>query len=902
MSSIVAAAIVWTSAAGPAGIGNDPFSRASDVLHYSFVSGKDDKDYDGQPDDWTRRQGPGFPTYVNAQIDDKFGRNGKGSLRFDVNGGAAIYYSPPKRIDALHAYVFEGYIRTQRLNHDAAMLSLSFLNHRRQRVQRVLSVPVSGTHKGWVRVRLGPIFPKADVKMVVVGCHLVNGTRKDLRGRVWFDDLRLGRIPQLTLVRNLERHFKSPDSPVKVTAMIGGLDPGPRYRLKLGLFDQSGKLVKSDLRSLATRQPDDDDDPEEATPDKPITIEWSLPPQPIGFYTARASLQRDKEVIIEKSLTFVVNEKFKAAREGIFGWSIGDESHQASLKELVEISGMSGISQVKYSVWRSTADSRPHTASEVIEFFNSLAHRRIQVTGVLGIPPKHVRSKFPRKWSGVREVFLMPRKVWWPTVEPTIARFSGSIRHWQFGAESDLGFTTVKDLPKVNKQLKTEFDAIARDIRVGVPWSVKVRVPRRRDVPHSFFTFVDNQPAESKALEDLLSKTSGSGVARWISIQPLSRTKHKSQVRAGDLVKRLVMAKAGGAEAIFAHRLFDPEYGLLNPDGSPTELFLTWRAAVDALRGAEYLGALRLQGGSRNFVFDRDGEGIVVLWSKKPTTEELNGAENATVQDAWGRTRRLSKRAGSNKRLVAVDSMPRIVRGCSAPVLRWILSTRLEVRNFESRTTAQQQALLFVNPFPQGVNGKVKLIPPKRWQVQPRTWDIRSAAGERVRLPMTVKVPDNVSQGTVPVRIEFEISADRPQKFEVLREFRVVMGDMAIKVEDRMLPDGRLEIRQTITNNTQPEEVLSFRCTLLAPNVRRQRRTVTKLGRGKDRRVYFLRDAAALRGKTLQIRAEQIGGNRLLNLRWKALGEKTRIKPKKKKKGTPKTLPKSSGVKRVPSS
>ena len=901
MCSFVTAAVLWTSAAGPAGIGNDPFSRASDVLHYSFVSGKDDTDWNHQPDDWQRRKGPGFPTYVNAQIDDKFGRNGKGSLRFDVNGGAAIYYSPPKRIDALHAYVFEGYIRTQRLNHDAAMLSLSFLNHRRQRVQRVLSVPVSGTHKGWVRVRLGPIFPRPDVKLVVVGCHLVNGKRKDLRGHVWFDDLRLGRIPQLSLVRNLNRHFKSPDSPIKVTAKIGGLDPGPQYRLQLALMDQSGKLVNSSLRSLATRQPDDDDDPEETTPDKPITIEWSLPPQSIGFYTARASLQRDKEVIIEKSLSFVVTEKFKSTREGIFGWKIGEDSHKASLKELVEISAMSGISQVKYSVWRSAADKRPHTPSDVVEFFNSLAHRRIRITGVLGEPPQHVRVKFPQQWGGVREVFLMPHKVWWPTVEPTIARFSGSIRHWQFGNESDLGFTTVKDLPKVTKQLKTDFDAIARDIRVGVPWSEKVRVPQRRDVPHSFFTFVDNQPAESKALENLLSTTSGSGVARWISIQPLSRKKHTPQVRAGDLVKRLVMAKAGGAEAIFAHRLFDPDHGLLNADGSPTELFLTWRAAVDALRGAEYLGALRLQGGSRNFVFDRDGEGIVVLWSKKKTTEELCGADNATVQDAWGRTSRLSKRAGSNKKLVTVDSMPRIIRGCSAPVLRWILSTRLEVRNFESRTTAQQQALLFVNPYSQGVNGKVKLIPPKNWLVQPRTWQIRSAAGERVRLPMTVKVPPNVSQGTVPVRIEFEISADKPQKFEVLREFRVIMGDMAIEVEDRKLPNGRLEIRQTIINNTQPEEVLSFRCTLLAPGVRRQRRTVTKLGKGKDRRVYFLPDAEELRGKTLWIRAEQIGGNRVLNLRWKALDVKTRVKPKKKKKATPKTLPKSKAAKRVPS-
>lgn len=881
MPAFLVAMLIVAAADDGNRVGNDPFSRANDILHYSFT-GKDDKEWDRLPDDWTRRRGPEFPTYVKAYIDQKYGRNGRGSLRFDINGGAAIYYSPAKRIDALHAYVFEGFIRTQRLRHDAAVISLSFLNHRRQRVQRVLSAPVSGTHDDWVRVRMGPVFPHRDVKFVVVGCHIVNGVRKDLQGHVWFDDLRLARIPQLTLKRDLGTHFKTPGSPIMVTAMIGGLDVGPRYRLRLRMIDHTGKPVASKLEPLlieTNRHTDSDD----STPDKPTTVEWRVSPQPGGFYTVFAALQRDREIIIEKSMNFVVARPIPTMRDGEFGWSITNPSSRTSLKELAEISSNAGINRLKYALWRSVADGEPHNSKRIVEFFNSLSHRRIRVSAILSRPPTAVRKKFPREWSGVREIFLMPKKVWWPTVEPTIAHFSGSVRHWQFGAEDDLGFTTVKDLPNAAAQLKTEFDTIARDIRVGIPWDAATPLPSRRDVSNTFFTFIDADAAESNALEKLLKSTNGSGVPRWISIQPLPRSKHTPHQRAGDLLKRLTIAKANRAEAIYAYRVFDREYGLMNEDGSPADLFLPWRTAVSALRGAQLVGALALGNGSRNFVFERNGEGIIILWNSKPVTEQLSGVARARIVDVWGRESTMKRVPGSEVRTIHVDATPTILRGCSAAILKWIISTQFENKNFESRSGSQTQALLFRNPFLQGVNGKVRLTPPRGWTVQPRSWQIQAAAGEAVRLPMTVKVPPNVSQGAVPVKIEFQLSADRPYTFEVHREFKVVMGDMAIEVVDRKLPDGRLEVQQTIINNTNPEEVLSFRCMLQAPLVRRQRTTVTKLGRGKDRRVYFLPDAESLRGKMLGIRAEQIGGNRVLNLRWKALDIKTRPKPKKKK-------------------
>ncbi len=43
-------------------------SEATPLRHFTFEA-DDDQDYDGHPDDWSRRIGDGFPAYVKSGID-----------------------------------------------------------------------------------------------------------------------------------------------------------------------------------------------------------------------------------------------------------------------------------------------------------------------------------------------------------------------------------------------------------------------------------------------------------------------------------------------------------------------------------------------------------------------------------------------------------------------------------------------------------------------------------------------------------------------------------------------------------------------------------------------------------------------------------------------------------------
>ena len=237
----------------PRASADDPVEGAVEVFNFGFEQ-DEDRDFDRHPDGWIRRKGPDFPRYIEGSIDRERGHGGKGaSLCFKANGGRITMYSKPIVIDSYHSYVFRGYVRTQMLENDAALVSISLLNHKRQRVQRFLTRPVTGTFKDWCLVTIGPIVPHEDVHFVVVGCHLLPRSRSDIRGAAWFDDLWMGELPLFSLDSNFQTHFREHDSPVVITSHVDGLDPRRAYRLDIAVADAEGKRVAATAFDLSRK-------------------------------------------------------------------------------------------------------------------------------------------------------------------------------------------------------------------------------------------------------------------------------------------------------------------------------------------------------------------------------------------------------------------------------------------------------------------------------------------------------------------------------------------------------------------------------------------------------------------------------------------------------------------------
>jgi len=852
---------------------HDPFQGAVQVCHFSFEN-EDDRDFDELPDDWSRRKGKNFPAYVETRIDRESGQQGDQSLFFDVKGGQAVMYSQPIRIDAFHSYVFRGMIRTEQLNHTAALLSVSLLNHKRIRVQRYLSKPVMGTHRDWVELKLGPIAPNKDVHFVVIGCHVAGQKHTDINGKVWFDNLYVGKLPQLDLVSNYDIHFKKRDADIEITSQVSGLDPGQnakphQYQLDMKMINSSDEIdAKTSYQLSANNLAASDENDLEENESGMQSIKWALKPKDYGFYRVQSVLKRDGQVILEKNTSFAVMDLVTEAPRGEFGWSISKPIKDMPIMELADIAAQAGINWVKYPLWKSVYSKDKELPIQIGGLFEKLTRRNITPIGLLNDPPDELRRKFATNWMGISEIFTMPPEFWSPSLEPVIARYSSSVRHWQLGSETDVSFIGLNRIGKSMTDIKQTLDRIGRDTQVGLHWDWNTPIPQSVQRTHFFLSIKNSDRLSSEDLVKKLMQSENAAVQRWVLLRPLSRSQHSLEERGADLVKRMVAAKIGGADAIFAADVFDPEYGLLNQNGSPTLLFLPWRSTALALQGSEFIGSINMPGGSKNYAFARSNEVVLIVWNEEATTEEIFLGDQVSTMNVWGQQRSAKADPATKRQSIQVGPIPVIIRGCSEPIARWRLAVRLEKGRLRSETGEHEEAILGTNTFPQGVSGEITLNTPHDWKVNPGTWTLHAGRKEPFRLPTLITLPTDASLGLDELSIDFKISADRPYEFRVYRPYQVGLGDVLLEVSDRKLADGRLEIEQIISNRTSPPEVLNFRCNLAIPNRKRQKQTVIKLGNGEDHKFYYLADADALHGKKLRLRAEQINGRRVLNFRW----------------------------------
>ena len=872
--SDLAGGLAGTESAAKTTAAEDPFEGAVEVFHYGFEP-DEDRDFDRQPDGWIRRKGDNFPGYVEAAIDRDRGHGGKQSLQFKANGGRVILYSKPVVIDAYHSYIFKGYIRTQLLENDAALVSVSLLNHKRQRVQRFLTRPVTGTFKDWCEVTIGPIVPHDDVHFVVVGCHLVHGNRMDIRGSAWFDDLWMGELPLFSLESNFQTHFREHDSHVVITSHVDGLDPRHSYRLQMQMMDAEGKPVAATAFELggdkpAARAPDRsasqsaDDRPARKKP-----IDWTLNSQPHGFYAVEAVLIRDAKSILTKRTSFAVMDTLSdVAEQGEFGWTIKRAEDMPALHELAELASQSGINWLKYPLWGSVSEGSAISPSQISAFFDDLSQRKITPIGLLNEPPPELRNQFARDWTGISEIFTVRTEFWRESIEKVIARYSSHVRYWQLGQEDDESFVGMssRNLAETIARVKSEFDRIGRDARIGVHWNWETPPPRREDVRGIFLSTASRQHLKENELVQKLKSATGHTPERWVLIKPLPKTGYSPEERGSDLVKKMVEAKMGGADKIFADDVFDEETGLLSPGGSPSLLFLPWRTTAMALQGADYIGSFLLPESSRNHAFSRKGEVAIIIWNNEPVDEDLYLGEETVVTDVLGRRIRLPAAAAGGRAKLHVGPSPLLVRHFPEAIARWMAAVSFEKGRLPSKTGKQREVIHAVNTFRQGVNGQLRILVPKDWKVDPPEMRFSLAAGEKFDCPITLELPSNTSLGSQRVVLDFMMS---PYAFRVYRDYEVGLGDVVLSVVDSKLENGDLQIKQLIDNNTKPEERLTFECNLYVPARKRMQRVVTKLSHGRDTQIYVVPDAESLRGTEFQLRAEQVGGQRVLNLKFR---------------------------------
>jgi len=836
-----------------------------------------DANFDAWPDAWTRRNGQGYPSYLKIQIQpssapaDHATHGVRQCLRVDLDGGAAAIFSPPIQVDAIYSYVLEGLLRAEGLKHDRAYFSLIFLDADKHPLVTFESEEVVDA-RDWKKISLGPIAPPSrETKLAVIGLYVEPRDAEDLKGSVAFTGIRLMRLPRLEVKTNQPHNLFIDTAKVEVTCTASGFavkNPDINFML----LDAFGRCLAKETRKseekTADSSGDTQNDAAETTAGKARTVAWEPPIAGPGFYRVRAELQERGTAVQYRELTLAVLESRHAPAGGEFGWSLPQGAHPIPIAQLNPLLSQAGVNWIKYPLW-FTGKNGDSILNQLLTFGEQLDSEGIELVGLLIDPPEDLREQLgPAKSLSAADIFAADPKIWYPSVEPVLSRLAGLVRWWQLGGDNDASFLTTANYADKISEIKKEIDRAARDVNLGIGWDCQDTLPSAgadTKLPLRFLALWSEPPLSEKELAAYLDACKDSPQKRWVALKPLPKLSNSVAVRTDDLVKRMIAAKIHGADAVFCPDPFDADCGLMNTDGTPGELFLPWRTTALELGGARFIGNMQLPHGTQNLLFARADDAVMIVWNDRPVEEVLYLGEDVKQIDLWGRTVTPEKR--ENARVIHADALPAFVTGLSEPIARWYADLSLTQERIPSNF-GQSQANGFnvKNSFPCEAAGTATIVAPRGWIVQPKQFAFHLAAGEELREPFSLSLPDTAGSGRHKIRIDFEIQADRPYKFSAIRHIEVGLGDVYVEPVARLSPNGELEVEQRFVNKT--DRPVNFRCELFAPQRRRLMVDVLDQGPGQKVYVYRLEDGKELIGKTLWLRATEIDGPRILNYRF----------------------------------
>jgi hypothetical protein len=672
--------------------------------------------------------------------------------------------------------------------------------------------------------------------------------------------------------------------------------------------------------------------------------------------SAVASSGAERE-LSSRTIYIAVVPPLPMPRRGEFGWTLPNGDSPLSFQDLTRLLPQVGINWVKTPVWFGPNDAR--RADDVIRFVELLGASNIDVVGIIDEPPQMPDlpefSEQSHRDGSIAEFLSADSAAWAVMLEPIMARLSLRVRWWQLGRDGDCSFMGFPSLNKRIEDVRTALFRFGQDVRIGINWDWASLKTSRGTVAWEFQQLVSEATPSELEFAELLAQPRENKSLRWVTIEAppsgLRPTQSRDSrlperfviapvfgaavmnagellndvssyaaqlARSNELVRRMVAAKVRGADAIFVSNPFNDENGLMRSSGMPGELLLPWRTTAAMLGGAKYIGQMQLPAGSRNEIFRRpDGQIVMVVWNQSLVEETLYLGAKVQQFDIFGRGTPLD--AEGNEQTIRVGPTPSFVLGLHDAITRWRMAVEFEKRQVPSVfAKPHPNALRFRNFFPQGVGGSMRIVvlqsrrgeerandlsPAEpssfmldRWTIEPPQSSFQLAADAEMRFPFEIELR-NALFGKQPVRIDFNIEADRPYQFSVYSELEVGTEDLTLEVSSHLDKEGTLIVEQLMTNSG--DQLADFKCFLRARGHRRQRMQVYQLGKELDRKVYRFGNGHELVGKEMLLELEELNGPRELRYRFIAQDAPANSKPTKNT-GPPSHSANRTGVLPIP--
>jgi hypothetical protein len=809
------------------------------------------------------------------EVDHLFDKAIDRCLEMRLDGGSINLCSPIIPIEPRFYYNMQLEMSCQELSDHQVWAQLEILDEK----ENVLSVHptrhLTG-NQGWSSLEVNALQerPVANAHFGRVRILVEGPKSSSAAGVVQVDRIRIWKVPRIRMTLDRPANVFAEGEKVRVRVVATGLSEESRV-VQFELLDRHGKRMEN--ASIRFEKPKEKEllvNTElaglEETGLNELEVDgeaiWNPQVSKPGFYTIRVELGRAANQTLYRVVSLAVINDDVSTGKGRFGWSLTADTMPADFHHLPTLAQQAALGWIKVPVWYD-----PHDLDKSDDYawlIDRLQNLGLRCIGVFDLPPKHVRESFSTTGANNAAQLFQDPELWQPHLDPVLTRMSLSLVLFQLGADSDLSFQGYSNLASRLAEIRKHFQGFGQDIQVGLPWSWLDVGPTSVNTPSDFITLRTSPPLTSEELESYVKILGAEAHMRWISLEPLDARRYPAQHRIQNLAERMLVASKHRVEAAFAPNPIHENTGLMLADGSPTVLFLPWRTLAYHLTGTQYIGSFSLRGGTNNYVFERDGEAIMVAWNNKITKEQLYLGEKVQVCDLWGNRHEPETIVDGTFREQAIEfnSEPVVVTGLSLPVARWRISFKLS--NYDNQVPGASRFKLkanFANGFEQSVVGSLELFAPELIHNSSVKKAFDLSTRQEFEMPIDLNLRPDASTGKQMVTAIFDIQAGTQYRFRVFHPLYIGAQDIEVELSYEVDPDGNLVIRQDLVNNT--EKTLDFECTMFAPDRVHVRQQMLQIPPGRVTRYYRLPNAAELKGKTVWLRCEQLDTGRFLNYR-----------------------------------
>ena len=882
------------------------------------------------PMHWTKVEGPGLPHYVNGQLASDRARSGQYSFRLELDGGSLVYryQTGNVRVQRDAHYRVSGFVQTTIMSHARARLSAYFTDLDGHQIASSLKhsplyAATADAHE-WKELTVELTADDPAAAYLVIEVELLNpsaylpadlGQRtlfpQDIHGVAWFDDIVVSQVPQVIMSTERPGNIFRRSDPLKLSVVVNDRVTDD-LAAQLVVHDAMGRVVhqRSGALDMTAAQ--------KLGPGQKrmgLTLPEDLPP---GWYSASLEMSSHGQFVGRQSLDLVrlADDAPAIVPDPRFG-VIATDLPFDGWSELPSILPLLAAGRVKLGVWSDDGDIQQVDSAGFDRLLERLAELRITPTACLLKLPPNVREKIRMRQyvdgaagesmadrAGVEsserdwlQLLKTPTEIWQPQLAYIVARHANHLDRWQLGEDGSDVFVTSPKMRDVYRMVYREFSNLVQKPDLAMPWPAWYELDGQAPATVALHVKPDVLPSQLPLYTQDV-KGSGFGVQSSVGavapelrtpnpepslslyLEPLDRAQYGRDTQIRDLAQRICYALTADAQRIDLKLPFTVRRVGDSIDKQPQELLMIVRTMMMMLGNATFKGKVPIAEGVEAFLFDRNGEGVLMLWTRgtdagvKPLA--LNLGRRPMRVDIWGNVTPLvtadKNRDGSylspasaakGKVELSLGPMPIFLVDIDGQLAQLRASVAFDNDHIESSFRPHTRRLRFTNPYHSSIGGSVKLTAPKGWIINPPTQTFTLNPGETFDREVTIEFPYNSFAGPKTVTAEFSVQAETNNTFSVPLVLKLGLSDVGLQT--MALRDGKdVIVQQMITN--YGEKPIDYTAYAIYPGQARQERLVTNLAPGRTTmKRYRFTDVTGPADVKVRSGVKELVGTRVLN-------------------------------------